>query len=125
MHLHNNINHIIIITAESWLGKNVDPNSMPLKNDGNSISKNNIRKSDGLVIFIWKDIHHSTSELNIPDANCLFTITFNKIKYGIISISWSSYGNIIKFIEDWGSIISNTVSSYTKTTLIIIGNILT
>lgn len=80
------------------------------KNYHNSISKNNKRKSDGLVIFIRKDIHHITPELEILYANCLWII-----------LIYSS--NIIQFIEDLGLIILNVVSSYKQTTLIIIGDI--
>lgn len=48
-------------------------------------TKNHIRKSDGIVIFIQKDINFTTTEFIIQDANCLFTtITFNNIS--IISI---------------------------------------
>lgn len=76
----NQTNHIII-TAESWLGKHTNQNSFSLNNYQNIISNINIRKSDGLVLFIRNDIiSHNTIELEILDANCLFTtLTFNKI----------------------------------------------
>ena len=47
----NNKNHIII-TAKSWLGKYTNQNNISLNNYQNTISNINIRKSDGLVLFI-------------------------------------------------------------------------
>jgi hypothetical protein len=113
----------IIITVESWLGNNIDHKYISLNNYQSSISKNHICKSDGIVIFIQKDINYITAEFIIQDANCLFTtIKFNKINYGIISVYRSPSGNIIKFIEDLEVIITNIFNSYRKLTLILIGD---
>lgn len=60
----NKISHIII-TAESWLGNNIDQKYISLNNYQSSISKNHTCKSDGIVIFIQKDLNYTTAEFII------------------------------------------------------------
>ena len=116
-----NKNHIII-TVEPWLGNNIDQKYISLNNYQSSISKNHPHKSDGIVIFIQKDINYITTEFKILDANCMFTtITFNKINYGIISVYRSPSGNILKFIEDLEVIITDIFNSFRQLTFILIG----
>lgn len=119
----DNKNHIII-TSESWLSPNFNHNYLPLKGYQTISTNNNVRKSDGVIVFIKNGIDQSNTEYDILDANCILTIIKNiNINYGILCIYRSPSGNIIKFIEDLNTLITNIIQLHNNIPLIIIGDI--
>jgi hypothetical protein len=76
----------IIITSEAWLGNDFNSEHILFCKGFNiNTTKNNVCKSDGIVMLINNHIIHNTTELIIQDTNCLFTlIDYNSHKYGIL-----------------------------------------
>lgn len=106
------------------MGKNFNANYLPFKDYQIISTENNIRKSDGVLVFIKNDIDQISKEFNILDANCTLTIIKkNNLNFGILSIYRSSNGNIIKFIEDLGIIITNIINIHKNIPLILIGDL--
>lgn len=60
----------IIVASEAWIGKDFNPKYFSFCKGFNiKHTKNNLRRSDGVVIFIKNDIIHNTTELIIQDTN--------------------------------------------------------
>lgn len=58
----------IIITSEAWIGNDFNSKYIPFCKGFNIEStKNHVRKSDGIIIFIKEHIVHDTIELIIQD----------------------------------------------------------
>lgn len=115
----------IIIVSEAWIGKDFNPKYFSFCKAFNiEYTKNNLRRSDGLVIFIKNDIIHNTTELIIQDTNCLFTtIHFNSHNYGILSLYRSPNGDINTFLAQFNIVITDITNKHKNTKIIIIGDL--
>ncbi|KAL4089448.1 hypothetical protein QTP88_024483 [Uroleucon formosanum] len=115
----------IIIASEAWISKEFNPKYFSFcKVFYIEYTKNNFRRSDGLVIFIKNDIIHNTTELIIQDTNCLFTtINFNGHKYGILSLYRSPNGDINTFLAQFNIVITDITNKHKNTKIIIIGDL--
>jgi len=119
----NNKCHIII-ASEAWIGKDFNPKYFSFCKDFNiEYTKNNLRRSDGLVVFIKNDIHNTT-ELIVQDTNCLFTtINCNGHEYGILSLYRSPNGDINTFLAQFNTVITDITNKHKNTKIIIIGDL--
>ncbi|KAF0768390.1 zinc finger MYM-type protein 1-like [Aphis craccivora] len=79
--LHTNIR----IASEAWIGKDFNPKYFSFCKGFNiKHTKNNLRRSDGVVIFIKNDIIHNTTESPNGDINTFLT-QFNIVITNIIN----------------------------------------